>query len=64
MENHLIIGASSGIGKTLAESRAKSGHTFFTTFFKQPLETEIKGLSYHLPDIIEDNPKLTIEFKF
>ncbi len=40
MKNYLIIGASSGIGKTLAELLISEGHEVFATFFKSEISSD------------------------
>jgi len=40
MANYLIIGASSGIGKRLAEKLAESGHQVYGTYYKNELQPE------------------------
>jgi NAD(P)-dependent dehydrogenase (short-subunit alcohol dehydrogenase family) len=56
MKTFLIIGASSGIGKNLAELLAQEGHRVFGTYKKQPTDSRIQGLSYHHLDAMQDSP--------
>lgn len=60
MANYLIIGASSGIGKTLAHLLAESGHQVFGTYNKTEISAEHPSLQYHPLNVLEE--QLTFEF--
>ncbi len=53
MANYLIIGASSGIGKILAEQLAESSHQVYATYYKN--ETASKNLiEYHYLNVLDE----------
>lgn len=55
MSTYLIIGASSGIGKKLAEQLVGSGHKVFATYFKNKPETNFGSPDYHYLNVLDDN---------
>ncbi|WP_304234955.1 SDR family NAD(P)-dependent oxidoreductase [Jiulongibacter sediminis] len=50
MKTYLIIGASSGIGKTLAEKLSNQGHKVIATYFEHKTENQ-ENLDYHHFDV-------------
>ncbi len=60
MLNYLIIGASSGIGKKLAEQLAESAHQVFGTYYKNITKSEDIKLKYYPLNVLDDN--LTLDF--
>ena len=55
MANYLIIGASSGIGKTLANQLADAGHQVFGTFNSTEIESEHASIHYHPLNVLDEN---------
>ena len=51
MKNYLIIGASSGIGKRLAEILAEEGHQVFGTYLTHEMESDSDRIQYHRLDV-------------
>ncbi|MHC1774960.1 MAG: SDR family NAD(P)-dependent oxidoreductase [Lentimicrobium sp.] len=60
MSTYLIIGASSGIGKKLAEQLVDSGHRVYATYFKNKPETNYSTPDYHYLNVLDEN----IQFDF
>ncbi|WP_020530813.1 SDR family NAD(P)-dependent oxidoreductase [Flexithrix dorotheae] len=58
MKNYLIIGASSGIGKTLAEQLASENHTVFGTYNTHAIEGH-GNASFHFLDVLSDDLDLS-----
>lgn len=58
MENYLIVGASSGIGKALALQLASNGHQVFGTFNKSEITTEHPAISFVSLDVLNENPSI------
>jgi len=58
MANYLIIGGSSGIGKSLVELLEKEGHQVFATYFKNKLENR-QNVNYQYYDVVNDQPNFT-----
>jgi NAD(P)-dependent dehydrogenase (short-subunit alcohol dehydrogenase family) len=57
MSTYLIIGASSGIGKKLAEQLVDSGHSVYATYFKNKPEPDTGLPYYHYLNVLdESNP--------
>jgi NAD(P)-dependent dehydrogenase (short-subunit alcohol dehydrogenase family) len=54
MKNYLIVGASSGIGKALAERLAQTDTAVFGTFNSTSSESR-NGISYHHLNVLEEN---------
>jgi len=59
LKNFVIIGASSGIGKQLANQLLKSDVQVFGTFYKTE-NTELEGnISLHYLNVLDENPDLS-----
>jgi NAD(P)-dependent dehydrogenase (short-subunit alcohol dehydrogenase family) len=55
MSTYLIIGASSGIGKKLAEQLIDSRHKVIATYFKNKPETNYGSIEYHYLNVLDEN---------
>lgn len=55
MKNFLIIGASSGIGKRLADILADSGNKVYGTYCTNPIQNNTPGPEYHFCNVLEEN---------
>ncbi len=58
MGNYLIIGASSGIGKTLASQLLDAGHKVYGTYCKNVCHSENTSLEYHPLNVLDENISL------
>lgn len=54
MSTYLIIGASSGIGKKLAEQLVESGHNILATYFKNKPEANTDLPAYHYLNVLDE----------
>lgn len=54
MNNYLIVGASSGIGLSLAQLLNQQGHQVYGTFNKTIVGENV-GIQYHQLNVLEDN---------
>jgi short-subunit dehydrogenase len=55
MANYLIVGASSGIGKSLASHLADLGHQVFGTYNKTEINSNNPLINYHHLNILDEN---------
>ena len=55
MANYLIIGASSGIGKKLAEQLSESGHHIFGTYCKNEIHSNNPLIQFHSLNVLDEN---------
>jgi len=55
MSTYLIIGASSGIGKKLAEQLIDAGHRVYATYFKNKPESSSALIDYHYLNVLDEN---------
>ncbi len=53
MKNYLIIGGSSGIGKSLSKNLSKEGK-IFATYYSKTLEEDDSGIDYQFLDVTAD----------
>ena len=60
MANYLIVGASSGIGKKLANQLAENGHRVFGTYHSNQTASDNTALSYHPLNVLDES--LTLDF--
>ncbi|OJJ23636.1 oxidoreductase [marine bacterium AO1-C] len=58
MENYLVIGGSSGIGKALTQLLAEAGHRVFATYNSTEAQSTHPQVSYHPLNVKEENPNL------
>ena len=58
MKNYLVIGGSSGIGKSLTNTLAESGHQVYATYNQHPQEEETPNIHYSFLDVMEENLNL------
>jgi NAD(P)-dependent dehydrogenase (short-subunit alcohol dehydrogenase family) len=55
MANYLIVGASSGIGKSLASHLADLGHQVFGTYNKTEINSNNPLINYHHLNILDED---------
>jgi NAD(P)-dependent dehydrogenase (short-subunit alcohol dehydrogenase family) len=55
MKNYLIIGASSGIGRKLADILANSGNKVYGTYCTKPIQNNTTGPEYNFCNVLEEN---------
>lgn len=54
VQNYLIIGASSGIGKSLANLLVNTGHNVYATYSSNPQDSNSPSLKYHALNVLDD----------
>ena len=55
MQNYLIIGGSSGIGKSTTNLLAESGHQVYATYNKHNLQSESTNIRYSPLDVMDED---------
>ncbi len=60
MKNYLIIGASSGIGKSLMEMLAQDENEIWGTFYKNELQKDLPNAHFHYINVLDES----IDFSF
>lgn len=58
MANYFIVGASSGIGKKLAEILNAAGHTIYGTYCKNEVQATNERMHYAKLNVLDENPEL------
>jgi NAD(P)-dependent dehydrogenase (short-subunit alcohol dehydrogenase family) len=59
MGNYFIVGGSSGIGKSIVQKLAESGHKVFSTFNKTTIDSDSDNVEYHHLDVISSEADLS-----
>lgn len=59
MANYLIVGGSSGIGKSLVDQLVQEGHQIFATYNTHPQDASFPNLSYHALNVLDDKIDLS-----
>ena len=60
MANYLIVGGSSGIGKSLVDQLVQEGHQVFATYNTHPVDASFPNLSYHPLNVLDE--KIDVSF--
>ncbi len=55
MKNYLVVGASSGIGKALAQNLSSSNNQVFGTYFQTEISNNENGIQYTALNVLEDD---------
>lgn len=55
MANYLIIGASGGIGKQLANQLADAGHQVYATYYSNSMENKSGNINYQYLNVLDEN---------
>ena len=58
MKNYFIAGASSGIGKQLAQTLSTSGHQVYGTYNQTSVEKKHSNIQYHPLNVLDENLNL------
>jgi len=58
MEYYLVIGASSGIGKNLAEKLAHSGNQVFGSYYRNELQSNNRNINFFQFNVLDENISL------
>jgi len=59
MANYLIVGGSSGIGKSLVDQLVSEGHQVFATYNTHPVDASFPNLSYHALNVLDETISLS-----
>jgi NAD(P)-dependent dehydrogenase (short-subunit alcohol dehydrogenase family) len=59
MANYLIVGGSSGIGKSLVDQLVQEGHQVFATYNTHPQDASFSNLSYHALNVLDEKIDLS-----
>jgi len=59
MANYLIVGGSSGIGKSLVDQLVQEGHQVFATYNTHPIDVSFSNLSYHALNVLDEKIDLS-----
>jgi NAD(P)-dependent dehydrogenase (short-subunit alcohol dehydrogenase family) len=59
MKNYLIVGASSGIGKQLAQQLAENGHNVYGTFNSTQVDSDTSGINYFPLNVLDETLDLS-----
>ena len=58
MSSYLVVGGSSGIGKTIVNQLVDEGHRVFATYFSHRFESGNDMLSTHYLDVLQDEVEM------
>ncbi|NNE98432.1 MAG: SDR family oxidoreductase [Pyrinomonadaceae bacterium] len=58
MKQYLVVGASSGIGKSLAEILSENGDSVNGTYNNNAIQSDLARLNYHHLDVLDKEAKL------
>ena len=59
MANYLIVGGSSGIGKSLVDQLVQEGHQVFATYNTHSQDASFSNLSYHALNVLDEKIDLS-----
>ena len=59
MKNYFIVGASSGIGRYIAESLSAAGHNVYGTYYSNDLIDHDTGTKYHYLNVLDKEHNLS-----
>ena len=59
MGNYFIVGGSSGIGKSIVQKLAESGHKVFSTFNKTTIDSDSDNVEYHHLNVTSSDADLS-----
>ncbi|MFY0652276.1 MAG: SDR family oxidoreductase [Cyclobacteriaceae bacterium] len=59
MKNYLVVGGSSGIGKSIVDKGANEGHKIYSTYNKNLINSSLSNVQYHALDALSDDVDLS-----